>query len=178
MWDRSNAFIAQRFTTASQTLRNYLPVERQIASDIKVMEQFAQEILEERKREKEEHPETLAEKFDLLSLFMSRKNENDNDTDFSDQYLRDMILNMILAGRDTTAQSLAWTFYLLAQNPEIRKKAMKEVDEVLGGHHPDYDSLKKLDYLHAIVTESLRLYPSVPRFAFPFNPPLSPGERC
>lgn len=136
-----------------------LPVERGVAKDIEVMNKFAQEILDARKKET---PEQMAERYDLLSLFMSRKDAEGED--FSDEYLRDMVLNMILAGRDTTAQSLAWTFYLLAQNPHIQEKAREEVDRVMGADGiPDYDTLKGLEYLHAVVTESLRLYPSVPR---------------
>ena len=79
-----------------------------------------------------------------------------------------MILNMIIAGRDTTAQSLAWTCYLLAQHKEVREKIIEEVDSVLGDADPDYESLKELTYLQAVITESLRLYPSVPRFFFFF----------
>jgi len=74
-----------------------------------------------------------------------------------------MILNMIIAGRDTTAQSLAWTCYLLALHPEVQKKAQEEVDRVLGEEPPNFETLKDLEYIHAIVSESLRLYPSVPR---------------
>jgi len=161
-WDRCNPHVAERFWSLSLTLRKLTSKERAISRDIAVMNKFAGDILEARKKE---DPEQLQQRCDLLSLFISRKNVEGEE--FSDDYLRDMILNMILAGRDTTAQSLAWTFYLLALHPEVRQKAREEVDRVLGTDAPDYDSLKNLEYLHAIVTESLRLYPSVPRQGSP-----------
>ena len=74
-----------------------------------------------------------------------------------------MIMNMVIAGRDTTAQSLAWTFYLIAKNPKVQTKIQEEVDQILGDSEPTYDTLKDMEYTYAVVTESLRLYPSVPR---------------
>jgi cytochrome P450 len=80
----------------------------------------------------------------------------------SEDHLRDLVLNFLIAGRDTTAQALSWTFYCLSGNPEAEAAARREVVDVCGVRGPTYDDLHRLPYLHAIVSEVLRLYPSVP----------------
>jgi cytochrome P450 len=70
----------------------------------------------------------------------------------SDEMLKDHVLNFIIAGRDTTAQALAWMFYLLHRSqtdPGILKKLVKEVDEVLRGEVPTYDTCKAMKYAEA-----------------------------
>jgi len=83
VWDRSNAQITERFFTFSSFLRKFSPEERKIAEDIKSMNEFTKKILEARKKEE---TSSLMKKGDLLSLFMSRKNEDGED--FDDDYLR------------------------------------------------------------------------------------------
>jgi len=81
--------------------------------------------------------------------------------------LRDELLNILLAGRDTTASLLSHTFHVLARRPDILKKLIAEIDE-LQGVKPDYESIKGMKYLKNVLSESLRLYPVVPgnsRFA-------------
>jgi cytochrome P450 len=81
--------------------------------------------------------------------------------------LRDECLNILLAGRDTTASLLSHTFHVLARRPDIFKKLKAEIDE-LRGARPDYETLKSMKYLKYLLSESLRLYPVVPgnaRFA-------------
>jgi len=80
----------------------------------------------------------------------------------SEDYLRDLVLNFLIAGRDTTAQTLSWTFYCLATHPEAEAKARREITKVCGGRDPQYEDLKRLPFLDAVLKESLRLYPSVP----------------
>jgi len=81
----------------------------------------------------------------------------------SEDYLRDLVLNFLIAGRDTTAQALSWTLYCLAAHPEVEDKAREEVLDVCGDSGPlCYDDMNRLPYLQAVISESLRLYPSVP----------------
>jgi len=81
--------------------------------------------------------------------------------------IRAELLNILLAGRDTTAGLLSNTFFVLARRPDIWAKLKDEVDQ-LEGRRPDYDTLRDMKYLRFVLNESLRLYPSVPgnaRFA-------------
>jgi cytochrome P450 len=81
--------------------------------------------------------------------------------------LRAELLNILLAGRDTTASLLSHTFHVLARRPDIWRKLKAEVDE-LQGAQPDYETLRQMKYLKYLLNESLRLYPVVPgnaRFA-------------
>lgn len=75
--------------------------------------------------------------------------------------LRDECLNILLAGRDTTASLLSHTFHVLARRPDIFKKLKAEIDE-LGGRKPTYETLKSMKYLKYVLNESLRLHPVVP----------------
>lgn len=84
--------------------------------------------------------------------------------------LRDQLVAVLLAGRDTTASSLSWTIYELARHPEVVKKLRAEILSVVGPDRtPTYADLKSMKYLQNIMNEALRLYPVVPfnvRFAF------------
>jgi cytochrome P450 len=81
--------------------------------------------------------------------------------------IRAELLNILLAGRDTTAGLLSNTFFVLARRPDVWAKLQSEVNQ-LGGKRPDYETLRNMKYLKYVLNESLRLYPSVPgnaRFA-------------
>merc|ERR1712232_1329835 len=80
----------------------------------------------------------------------------------SEDYLRDLVLNFLIAGRDTTAQVLSWTVYCLCLNPDAAVKSRKEIMDVCGVRGPAYDDMSRLQYLQAVISETLRLYPSVP----------------
>ena len=82
--------------------------------------------------------------------------------DLSDDYLRDLVLNFLIAGRDTTAQALSWAIYLLCMNPECEAKARREIRDVCGVRGPAYDDMNHLRYVQAVLSEALRLFPSVP----------------
>ena len=77
----------------------------------------------------------------------------------NDRQLRDETITLFLAGHETTASTLSWTWWLLAQNPAVEKRFHEELHCVLGGRAPTMDDLPKLTYLGLVLTESLRLYP-------------------
>ncbi|ODV77204.1 CYP52A13 protein [Suhomyces tanzawaensis NRRL Y-17324] len=83
--------------------------------------------------------------------------------------LRDQLLNILVAGRDTTAGLLSFAFYELARNPEVWRKLKEEIYEKFGSGDDarideiTFESLKKCEYLKAVINETLRLYPSVPQ---------------
>jgi cytochrome P450 len=95
---------------------------------------------------------------DLLSILLDVQDEDG--TRMNDRQLRDETITLFLAGHETTANTLSWTWWLLAQNPAVEKKFHEELDGVLGGRTPTLDDLPKLVFLNNVLTESLRLYPT------------------
>jgi cytochrome P450 len=89
---------------------------------------------------------------DLLAMLMASEG-------FDDRQLRDEIVTLIVAGHETVATSLTWTWHLLGQNREVRDKLIAEVDEVLKGERPRFEHLSQLIYTRQVIDESLRLYP-------------------
>lgn len=100
---------------------------------------------------------------DLLSLLLAARFEDDaGQIDrLTDRQVRDQTSTLFAAGHETTAVSLAWTWYLLAVNPEIQARFHQELDAVLGNRPPTLDDLPNLPFTDRILTESLRLYPSI-----------------
>lgn len=96
---------------------------------------------------------------DLLSMLLHIQ---DNDgSQMTDQQLRDEVMNLLLAGHETTANALSWTWMLLSQNPEVQTKLQEELQAVLGGRVPTMTDLPQLRYTERVVLESMRLYPPV-----------------
>ena len=95
---------------------------------------------------------------DLLSMLLLARDEDDFGI-MSDQQIRDEALTLFLAGHETTANALTWTWMLLAQNPEKAAMLRTELDQVLGGRPPVYEDIPKLMYTERVIAESMRLYP-------------------
>ena len=92
---------------------------------------------------------------------------------FDNKYLRDIILNFVIAGRDSTAGTLVWFLYVLCSNEAVQDRIAEEVRAATMGGDRDVgaqelaaslteDAIGKMQYLHAALTETLRLYPTVP----------------
>jgi cytochrome P450 len=81
------------------------------------------------------------------------------DDDESRQSLRDQVITIFLAGYETVANALSWTWYLLSQNPDCEHKFHREVDDVLRGNLPAFEDVSRLRYTENVMAESLRLYP-------------------
>ena len=94
---------------------------------------------------------------DLLSMLLAVQDEDGSR--MTDKQLRDETITLFLAGHETTANALSWTFWLLAQNAAVEKKFHEELDGVLGGRPPGVDEIERLVYTGHVLTESLRLYP-------------------
>jgi cytochrome P450 len=100
---------------------------------------------------------------DLLSLLLAARDEGDG-RGMTDKQVRDEALTLFLAGHETTALALSWTWYLLATNPEAQARVVQEWQEILHGRNPTADDVPRLRNTRAVVQEALRLYP--PAFAF------------
>jgi cytochrome P450 len=97
---------------------------------------------------------------DLLSMLLVAQDEDDGGT-MTDLQLRDEAMTIFLAGHETSANALAWCWYLLAQNPEIEAQFHVEIDRVLGGRPPKMDDVPQLSLTSRAFAEALRLYPPV-----------------
>ncbi|KAJ0970097.1 hypothetical protein J5N97_022974 [Dioscorea zingiberensis] len=146
--------------------------ERTLKRSLKRVDEFAYQVIRIRKKELSmelEFSEKMKKRSDLLSVFMSLK--DDNGDSFSDEFLRDICVNFILAGRDTSSVALAWFFWLLNKNPEVEERVVEELRMIVkergvGGEDGEMvfrpEEVKKMEYLQAALSEALRLYPSVP----------------
>ena len=95
---------------------------------------------------------------DLLGMLMAVRDE-DTREGMSDQQLRDEVMTLVVAGHETTANLLAWTFYLLSEHPAVAQRLKAEVDTALGGRVPVLGDLPQLPYTKRVLEEALRLYP-------------------
>jgi cytochrome P450 len=97
---------------------------------------------------------------DLLTMLLLARDEEDADgKGMSDTQVRDEAMTLFLAGHETTATALAWTWYLVSQSPEIESRLHEEVDRVLGSREPGIGDIGSLPFVEKVVTESMRLYP-------------------
>jgi len=95
---------------------------------------------------------------DLLSMLLLARDE-DGGPGMTDRQVRDEAMTIFLAGHETTANALTWTWYLLAQNPAIEVRLHEELDAVLGGRAPTFADYRKLAYTERVLSESMRLFP-------------------
>jgi cytochrome P450 len=94
---------------------------------------------------------------DLLSMLLLARDEDSSR--MTDQQVRDEALTLLIAGHETTANALTWTWYLLSRNREVEARMHDELDQVLGGKPPTFDDVQGLPYTTGVFAESLRLYP-------------------
>ncbi|GAC1490821.1 MAG: cytochrome P450 [Vulcanimicrobiaceae bacterium] len=104
------------------------------------------------------HRTTATDGGDLLAMLLAHR---DDDGAMTDRQIRDEALTILLAGHETTANAIAWTFYLLQRHPEIEARLHAHLDAVLGDRDPTLADLPQLGYVHAVFAEVLRLYPPV-----------------
>jgi cytochrome P450 len=96
---------------------------------------------------------------DLLSMLLLAQDEEKNEGGMTDEQVRDEALTLFLAGHETTANALTWTWYLLSQHPDIERRLHAEIDTVLDGRAPELADVPELRYAEMILAEALRLYP-------------------
>jgi cytochrome P450 len=97
---------------------------------------------------------------DLLTLLLKRCDEETGQR-MSDEQLRNETLTLLLAGHETTANALSWTWYLLSKHPAVQRRLAEEIAEVLGGRIPSEEDLPRLCYTAMVFKEAMRLYPPI-----------------
>ncbi len=126
-------------------------VNRRASSAIRRLDRIVSNVLQSRRQSTETRD-------DLLAMLLTARDAETNDT-MNDQQLRDEAVTFLVAGYETTAVALSWTWYLLSQNPDAERKLHAEVDEVLEGTPPTQDDLANLTYTRMVFEEAMRLYP-------------------
>jgi len=137
-------------------LHNYLPtpVNRRFHRAKQRLDEIIFKIINEHR--------TQPSNNDLLTMLLEARDEDGSQ--MTTKQLRDEVITLFIAGHETTALALTWTFYLLAQNPEVESRLTDELKNVLGGRAPTITDLPALKYAEKIMKEAIRLYPPV--FAF------------
>jgi len=107
----------------------------------------------------EERRKSGEDRGDLLSMLLLATDTEGDGTGMNDLQLRDEALTIFLAGHETTANALTWTWYLISQNPHVEEKLHAEVDRVPADRSPTYEDLPSLSYTRMVFAESMRLYP-------------------
>ncbi|KAI3432113.1 uncharacterized protein J3R85_007500, partial [Psidium guajava] len=170
-FDDSNGIVYWRYADVLWKVKRFLNVglEASLKQNLKTIDNFIFELI----RLKKEQMKTGmidSGKEDILSRFLI---ESENDPErMTDKYLRDITLNFIIAGRDTSANTLTWFFYMLCKHPYLQDKVAHGVRRATGSENNisaeefadsiTEEALDRMHYLHAALSETLRLYPAVP----------------
>ncbi|BAB92258.1 putative cytochrome P450-dependent fatty acid hydroxylase [Oryza sativa Japonica Group] len=158
--DAQNAILA-RFNSPAKSLWRVkklfnMEPERRMREALATIHGFAERIVRERRERGEAG---LARGDDFLSRFAASG-------EHSDESLRDVVTNFVLAGRDTTSSALTWFFWIVSGRPDVEDRVVREIRAVRASSGStdatfSFDELREKHYLHAAITESMRLYPPV-----------------
>ncbi|KAG8363380.1 hypothetical protein BUALT_Bualt19G0016300 [Buddleja alternifolia] len=141
--------------------------EAKLKKNIRVVDEFVYKLIHNKTEQmlKPQDDCIHLKKEDILSRFLQLSKADP-------KYLRDIILNFVMAGKDTTATTLSWFFYMLCKHSNVQENAVQEIKEATASNRTtnfsDFaaslseEALEKMHYLHAALTETLRLYPPVP----------------
>lgn len=173
-FDDANELVYRRYIDPFWKLKRILNIgsEAVLKRNIQIMDKFVHRLIQQKRKLLQENQQYSMEKEDILSRFLeARKKDPEKMTD---EYLRDIILNFMIAGKDTTANALSWFIYALCKNPIVQERIMQEVRQYMfSSDDTRFDvntfvdrltdeTLENMHYLHASLTETLRLYPGVP----------------
>ncbi|XWS32290.1 hypothetical protein CRYUN_Cryun23aG0147200 [Craigia yunnanensis] len=171
-FDDTNEMVYWRYLDPFWKLKRSLNIgsEATLNKNIKVIHNFVDNVISTKRKQLAMERDTNV-KEDILQRFLVESEKNPEK--MNDKYLREIILNFIFAGKDTSANTLSWFFYMLCKNPLIQEKIAQEVMDIniSKGNDDIVDdfvttitdaTLEQMHYLHAAITETLRLYPAVP----------------
>ncbi|XP_008228870.1 PREDICTED: cytochrome P450 94C1 [Prunus mume] len=159
-FDTASKLSAERAMTSSPIvwkIKRFFNIgsERQLRDAVKMVDSLAKSMIEQRRE-----MGNFSTQKDLLSRFMANIDD--------DQYLRDIVVSFLLAGRDTIASGLTSLFYLLSQHPEVKRAILEESDRIMGRSGSgsrswvaSFEQMREMPYLHAVIYETMRLYPPI-----------------
>lgn len=129
-----------------------LPVMKRFRKAQASLDDIIYGLIRQRRAESRDHG-------DLLSMLLDARDEEGDGSGMTDKQVRDEALTLFIAGHETTANALAWTWYLLSLHPDVESRMHQEIDQALDGRLPEFNDLPKLSYVEHVVAESMRLYP-------------------
>ncbi|CAN6229253.1 unnamed protein product [Urochloa humidicola] len=172
-FDDASEQVLYRFFDVFWKAKRLLNISSEAAMkrSVRTINDFVYAVIDRKIEQMGRNHQEFAKKEDILSRFLLEREQDPGC--FDNKYLRDIILNFVIAGRDTTAGTMAWFLYVLCRNQHIQEKIALEVRAAAGTGDRDVgvqelvaclteDAISKMQYLHAALTETLRLYPAVP----------------
>ena len=129
------------------------PMNIRVERAIRRLERILLSIIAERRKSGEDRG-------DLLSMLL-RAQDEESGRRMTDSQLRDEMMTLFMAGHETTANTLAWAWFLLSRHPEAEARLHAELEQVLGGRPPTVADLPRLPYTESVINETLRVYPTV-----------------
>jgi cytochrome P450 len=128
-----------------------LPRHRKMRRAVKMLDDIVYRLIADGRR-------TGTDKGDVLSMLLLARDEQDGGG-FTDKQVRDEVMTLLLAGHETTANALTWTWYELGRNPGVLARIEQELAEIVGDRATTVDDLPQLPYLAATIDEAMRLHP-------------------
>ena len=150
-WTIINEYVGESFWSIGFTDRLPTARYRRFQAARAVLRGAVDHVINERRRRPSEDG-------DLLSMLLSARDEETGEG-MTDEQVRVEVTTFLLAGQETTSLALTWTWYLLSQHDEARRRLEDELDAVLDGRPPEFADLSNLPYTRMVIDESMRLYP-------------------
>ncbi|GAU25130.1 hypothetical protein TSUD_363000 [Trifolium subterraneum] len=174
-FDSASALTLYRYVDVFWKIKKFLNLgsEATLRKNTQILNEFVMKLINTKIEEmRNSKGDSVRKSGDILSRFLQVK-------DFDTTYLRDIILNFVIAGKDTTAATLSWFMYMLCKYPTVQEKVAEEVREATNTKTISSctefvlsvtdEAMEKMNYLHATLTETLRLYPAVPVVSLTLN---------
>jgi len=150
-WTLINEHIGKSFWSLGLADKFQTSKRRRFEAARAVLREAVDHVISQRRR----NPSDSA---DLLSMLLSARDEETGEA-MTDEQLRVEVTTFLLAGQETTSLALTWTWYLLSQHAEARRRLEEEIDVALNGRPPEYIDLVNLPYTRMVIDEAMRLYP-------------------
>jgi cytochrome P450 len=144
---------------AELLLGSPLPQMRRFRAAKKRLDEVVDGMIQARCAEAEGARPGAESRGDLLSMLLAARDDQGDGLKLNAQELRDQVLTLFLAGYETVANAMGWTWLLLGQNPEAASRFYAELDAVLGDRLPTLEDMPRLPYTAMVLSESMRLYP-------------------